>query len=117
MENALPSWLAPALPAEVTSFDCIDFGGHGPRGYRPNHIAGRISGIPVAQLTQGQWLAHKNTGPSGSVLVFRDRAGREVGRAYKCSVFVARDLFASGAVTLKFIPSPADACPLTNAQP
>jgi hypothetical protein len=106
MDDVLPPWLAAALPAEVITFDCIDFGGYGPRGYDPNRIAGRISGVPLNQLTQGQWLAHTNTGSSGSVLVFRDRAGTEVGRAYKASTLVSRELFARGAIQLKFIPSP-----------
>lgn len=101
--RTLPNWTPPGLPPDVATFDCIDFGNHCARGY----ISGSIRGIPIRHFTEGQWVSHKNTGSSGSVFVFRDAGGRELGRAFKCSEFVARDLFRQyGKLVLKFASAP-----------
>ncbi len=102
----LPNWTPPELPPEVATFDCIDFGSYCPRGYNPNGISGSIRGIPIQHFPEGQWLGHKCTGSSGSVFVFRDASGRELGRAFKCSAWVAHDLFKQvGRLALKFTPT------------
>lgn len=99
----LPNWTPPELPPEVATFDCIDFSTYCPRGYNPNGISGSIRGVPIKHFTEGQWLGHKNTGSSGSVFVFRDPSGLELGRAFKCSQFAAHDLFREhGKLVLKF---------------
>lgn len=105
--RTLPNWTPPGLPPDVATFDCIDFGNHCARGYDPSVISGSIRGIPIRHFTEGQWLSHKNTGSSGSVFVFRDAGGRELGRAFKCSEVVARDLFRQhGKLVLKFASAP-----------
>lgn len=102
----LPNWIPPQLPPEVATFDCTDFGRHCARGYDPNAISSSIRGVPIRHLTEGQWLGHTNTGSSGSTFVFRDASGRELGRAYKCSEFIARDLFQKhGRLVLQFTPA------------
>lgn len=102
----LPNWTPPELPPDVATFDCIDFGNHCARGYNPNGIAGSISGVPIKHFSEGQWLSHLNTGSSGIIFVFRDASGRELGRAFKCSGFVAHDLFKKyGKLVLKFTPT------------
>ena len=102
----LPNWTPPELPPEVATFDCTDFGNFCARGYDPNRISASIRGVPIKHFIEGQWLGHKNTGTSGSVLVFRDAGGRELGRAFKCSEWAARDLFKqNGKLVLKFTPA------------
>jgi hypothetical protein len=39
--------IAPNLPPEVATFDCIDFGGYCARGYNPCQIAGHIRNVPL----------------------------------------------------------------------
>lgn len=105
----LPYWTPPELPPEVATFDCIDFGSYCARGYNPNGISGSIRGVPIKHFTEGQWLGNKNTGSSGSVFVFRDASGRELGRAFKCSQLVAHDLFRQhGKLVLRFTPREQD---------
>lgn len=105
--RTLPNWIPPELPTDAATFDCTDFGNYCARGYNPNGISSSIRGIPIKYFTEGQWLSHKNTGSSGSVFVFRDAGGRELGRAFKCSEIVAHDLFRQhGKLVLKFTSAP-----------
>jgi len=102
----VPDWTPPELPPEVATFDCIDFGSYCARGYNPNGISGSICGIPIKHFTEGQWMGHKNTGSSGSVFIFRDSSGLELGRAFKCSQFAAHELLRQhGKLVLKFRPT------------
>lgn len=102
----LPNWTPPELPPEVATFDCTDLGNYCARGYNPNGISGSIRGVPIRHFIEGQWLGHQNTGSSGSVFIFRDADGCELGRAYKCSEFVAHDLFRKHSkLVLKFTPA------------
>lgn len=96
MQRELPFHGAPDLPPEVVTFDCIDFGGYCSRGYNPNQIAGIIRGLPIGNLATGQWLGHANTGRSGSVFIFRDKEGKELGRAYKASKGVCEQMQREG---------------------
>ena len=105
--RTLPSWRPPELPPDVATFDCTDYGNYCARGYNPNGVSNSIRGIPIKHFAEGQWLSHKNTGSSGSVFVFRDAGGRELSRAFKCSEFVARDLFRQyGKLVLEFTSAP-----------
>ena len=101
--------IAPNLPPEVATFDCIDFGGYCARGYNPCQIAGHIRNVPLKHLTEGEWLSSLNTGSAGSVFVFREAAGHEVGRAFKPSTGVISDLCFAGKwpTQLTFTRTPA----------
>ena len=46
--------IAPNLPPEVTTFDCIDFGGYCARGYNPCQIAGHIPKRPLEASDRGR---------------------------------------------------------------
>jgi hypothetical protein len=99
--------LPPVLPPGVKTFDSIDFGGYCARGYNPNQIAGQIRGIPIRMLTEGEWLGNNNTGSSGSVFVFRDQQGKEMGRAYKPSRGVVHDLSVAGKWPTRLVYTPS----------
>jgi len=107
-----PAWaLPPEYPPQTVTFTCVDFGGYRSNGYDPNKIAGRISGIPIQMLTEGQWLGNTNTGSSGSQFLFYDKEGKELGRVWKPSLVVVHELLLSGKwpQALTFTPSPAAA--------
>jgi len=105
-ELLLTPAIPPTLPPEVTQFDCVDYGGYCPRGYNPNHVAGRIRNIPIRYLTEGEWMYNKNTGSSGSVFIFRDATGRELGRACKPSLTVVANFIWDGVWPQKLVLHP-----------
>ena len=98
---------APVLPDNVVTFSCTNFGAYTPRGFDPTRIADRISGIPIKYLTEGEWLFSNNVGKSGSMFIFYDKDGVELGRVHMPSEGVTAPWNDPQGKhrTLKFIPT------------
>ena len=68
------------LPKTASTFDAMDFGGYGPRGYSPIRVSGSMTGIPIKYLFEGQWLT--KPGQSGTSIIIRDSKQKDLGRIY-----------------------------------
>lgn len=74
--------IKPPIPNSVATFDATDFGAYQSNGYNPSRIAGVMRGVPIRYLYSGSWLFPDKAGKSGTMFVFRDTAGGEVGRVH-----------------------------------
>lgn len=80
------SWAITGIPQEAVTFSATDFGGYTARGYDPSAISGSVSGVPIAMLTEGEWLKCARMGSSGTTFKFFDKDCRLLGAMYACSM-------------------------------
>lgn len=74
------TFLSPTLPENAATFDCIDFGNYGPRGYNSSAISGRICGLSVKEIRPGSgWLESQHVGKSGSTWNIKNSSGKRIG--------------------------------------